>query len=407
MTPQLVQFFTVLIVLLTYVGIAFGQIPRTRMNRATIAVVGAASLVLVGALNEDQALASLDMGTILLLGAMMVVNVNLRMAGFFRYITSRTLRLARQPRVLLALVIISSGVLSALFLNDTICLMLTPLIVDITLRLKRDPIPYLIGLGVATNVGSVATITGNPQNIIIGQSSRIPYLTFLAYLAPVAIVGLLICWLVIVLVYRTEFQCELPTVELPPPHPHRPLLARTLLVVGMLLVAFCLGLPVVTSACIAAGVLLISRIRPAKLLNLDWELLIMFAGLFVVTGAIEQSGLSAALFSQFRDFLQSGIVSFTLVVSALSNLVSNVPAVLLFRPEMVNFPNPQKAWLALAMASTLAGNLTLLGSAATLIVAELAQLRGVRLGFLAFLKVGVPVTILTLIVGMIWLSVVP
>lgn len=397
---------TVLIVVVTYVAIAIGTVPRTRMNRATIAVVGAGALVLVGALTEEEALHALDMGTILLLGAMMVINVNLRMAGFFRYITSRTLRLARRPSVLLALVIASSGLLSALFLNDTICLMLTPIVADITLRLRRDPLPYLIGLGVATNVGSVATITGNPQNIIIGQSSGISYLHFLTALAPVAILGLVVCWGVIRVVYRAEFHGELPSITLPPPHPYRPLLSRTLLIVGALLIAFLLGAPIVTSACIAGGALLISRVRPNKLLALDWELLVMFAGLFVITGAIEQSGLSNQLFEQFRPTLQGGIVPFTIVVGGLSNLVSNVPAVLLFRPEMQNFADPDKAWLTLAMASTLAGNLTLLGSAATLIVAELALLKGVRMSFTAFLKVGVPVTLLTLAIGMAWLSII-
>jgi Na+/H+ antiporter NhaD/arsenite permease-like protein len=284
--------------------------------------------------------------------------------------------------------------------------MLTPLLVDVALRLKRDPLPYLIGLGVATNVGSVATITGNPQNILIGQSSGISYLEFALHLTPVALIGLVICWGVIVLVYRAEFRGTLAEVELPPVRTYPPLLNRTSLVVVGMLVAFLLGLPIVTSACVAAGVLLISRLRPQKLLSLDYDLLLMFAGLFVVTGAIEKSGLSGLLFQQISPFLKSGIVPFTVATGAISNVVSNVPAVLLLRPEIPSFPDPKQAWLALAMASTLAGNLTLLGSAATLIVAELAAGRGVKLGFVAFLKVGVPVTILTLIVGMAWLSVV-
>lgn len=395
---------TLVLVVIIYAALAVGQVPYTRMNRATIAVVGACALVVTGALSEEEALHALDMGTILLLGAMMVINVNLRMAGFFRYVSSRTLRLARTPHALLALVIVSSGVLSALFLNDTICLMVTPIVVDLALRLKRDPIPYIIGLAVATNVGSVATITGNPQNIIIGQSSGIGYLNFLAALAPVALVGFVICWSVIVLAFRHEFRGTLPEVTLPPPHPYRPLLTRTVAVVALLLLAFAAGLPIVTSACVAAGALLISRVRPDKLLNLDWGLLVMFAGLFVVTGAIEQSGLSAALFAPFRDTLQGGIVPFTIASSVLSNLVSNVPAVLLLRPEISQFANPEQAWLTLAMSSTLAGNLTLIGSAATLIVAELAQVRGVKLGFMTFLKVGVPVTLLTLLFGVAWLA---
>ncbi|MEQ8674829.1 MAG: anion transporter [Aggregatilineales bacterium] len=400
------QILVGLIITLIYAGIAVGRYPFLRMNRATIALAGAALLVLIGAINEDEAINALDMGTILLLGAMMVVNVNLRMAGFFRFVGSRTLRLARSPKILLATVVIAAGVLSAIFLNDPVCLMLTPLVVDLTKRLERDPIPYLVGLATAANVGSVATITGNPQNLIIGQASGIPYITFLAYLAPVALIGLGICWGIIVLVYPAEFRGQLPQVKLPPPRPYTPLLSRTMLVTLGLMFAFLGGAPIVTSACIAAALLLISRLRPRKLLALDWDLLAFFAGLFVVTGALETSGLSTLLFDAVRPTLQSGIGMFSVIVAILSNLVSNVPAVLLLRPEISNFPDPQTTWLTLAMASTLAGNFTLLGSAATLIVAEVAAVSGVKLTFGAYLKAGIPITVLTLLVGILWLSVI-
>jgi Na+/H+ antiporter NhaD/arsenite permease-like protein len=395
-----------LLIVTIYTALAVGQVPGLKMNRATIALVGAALLVLLGTLSEAAAFHAIDIGTLLLLGAMMVLNVNLRIAGFFRFITNRTLRLARTPGALLALLIGASGVLSAFFLNDTICLMLTPLVADTTLRLKRNPMPYLIGLAVATNVGSVATITGNPQNIIIGQSSGIPYVTFAAYLGPVAILGLVICWGVLRLAYRSEFSSPLEVVEMPPPRPYGPLLARSLGVVLVMLAAFLLGAPIVTVACSAAGALLISKLRPSKLLAIDWELLAMFSGLFVVTEAIEASGISAALFAWARPILEGGVAMLSLAIGVLSNIVSNVPAVLLLRPEMGNFANPQQAWLTLAMASTLAGNLTLLGSAATLIVAELARTRGIHMGFMEFLRVGVPITFLTMASGVVWLMLV-
>lgn len=400
------QILTAVIVLLTYAAIAIGQVPGLRMNRATIALVGAVILVIIGALTEEQALHSLDMGTILLLGAMMIINVNLRLAGFFRVVLSRTMRLARGPRMLLAMVIFPSGILSAAFLNDTICIMLTPLVVEAARRFGRNPMPYLIGLGTAANVGSVATITGNPQNLIIGQASGIPYLEFLAYLGPVALMGLIVCWGVIVLVYPDEFKTPLRPAELPAPQPYTPLLARTSLVVAALMVAFLAGAPIVTAACVAAGALLLSRLRPEKLLDIDWGLLAFFAGLFVVTGAIEVTGLSALLFEAVRGLLEGGVLVFSVVVGALSNVVSNVPAVLLLRPEIPSFPDPRKAWLALAMASTLAGNLTLLGSAATLIVAESARERGVTLSFSAFLRAGVLITLISMALGIAWLELV-
>lgn len=400
------QIITAIIVIAVYIAIAVGKVPRLRMNRTTIALVGAAALVVIGAIHEEEAYAALDMGTILLLGAMMVVNVNLHLSGFFGIVGSSTLRLAHSPRMLLALVIVSSGVLSALFLNDPVCLMLTPLVVDLTRRLGRNPVPYLVGLAAAANVGSTATITGNPQNMIIGQSSAIPYLTFLLYLGPVAAVGLLICWLVIVLVYPKEFRGALPSVALPTPHAFTPLMSRTLLVALGLMIAFLAGVPIVTAACAAAALLLISRLNPVKLLELNWDLLAFFAGLFVITGALATTGLSTLLFEWAAPVLKSGILLFSVVVAALSNIVSNVPAVLLLRPEIGAFPDPQQTWLALAMASTLAGNLTLLGSAATLIVAEVARAHGARLEFSAYLRAGIPITLLTLAFGIVWLEVV-
>lgn len=400
------QLITLAIVVMTYAAIAIGKAPRLRMNRATIALVGAAALVAVGSLTQEQAFDAIDLGTLVLLGAMMVININLRLSGFFGLVTLRVVQVARTPRVLLALIIVAAGVLSAIFLNDTICLMMTPLVVELMLRLKRNPIPYLIGLATATNVGSVATITGNPQNIVIGQASGIPYVTFLAYLAPVALLGMAVCWVVIVLLFWQEFRGTLPVVELPAVNTYPPLLKRSLLVVIGLMIAFLLGAPVATAAAVAAGLLLVSRVRPAKLLAIDWGLLAFFAGLFVVTGAIEVSGISEALFSAFSPVIHGGVASLTAATVVLSNVVSNVPAVLLLRPEIAAMPDPQLGWLTLAMASTLAGNLTLLGSAANLIVAELAAERGVRLDFMTYLRAGVPITLLTLAIGVVWLNLV-
>jgi Na+/H+ antiporter NhaD/arsenite permease-like protein len=400
---QPIQLLTLTAVLATYTGVAVGRVPGLRMNRATIALVGAAALVLLGALTQEQALRSLDLGTLLLLASMMVINTNLRLSGFFGLVGDRVLRLARTPRMLLGLVILAAGTLSALFLNDTICLMFTPLVVELTLRLKRDPVQYLVGLATATNIGSTATITGNPQNLIIGQASGIPFMTFLAHLAPVALVGMGVAWLVIMLFYPAEFRKPLERVTLPEPRTYPPLLRRTSLVVLGLMIAFLLGLPIASSAAIAAGFLLVSRLRPDKLLDIDWGLLAFFAGLFVVTGAIEVSGLSGQLFAAFAPVLRGGVAQLSIATAALSNVVSNVPAVLLLRSEVANLPNPQQAWLTLAMASTLAGNLTLLGSAANLIVAEIAAGRGVKLSFIAYLKAGVPITIITIVIGILWL----
>ncbi len=393
------------IVLLTYAGVALGEIPGLRMNRTTIALVGAALLIVVRAASEEQALASLDAATLLLLAAMMIINVNLQVSGFFELVAGVVLRVARSPRILLALIIFTSGLLSAVFLNDPICLMFTPLVIQITRRLGRNPIPYAIGLATAANVGSAATITGNPQNLVIGHTSGIPYLTFTAALGLPALVGLLICWGVIVVVYHREFHDGFEPIAIPPAQVDRPLLARTLVVVVGLMIAFLVGLPIVSSACVAAGILLVSRLKAERMLAIDWPLLAFFGGMFVVTGAIEASGLSQVIFSGAAPLLRGGVPAFSVATAALSNVISNVPAVLLLRSQIAGMPNPQQSWLALAMSSTLAGNLTLLGSAATLIVAERCDANGIKLKFVEYLKCGIPITVLTLAVGIVWLVV--
>lgn len=294
-----------------------------------------------------------------------------------------------------------------MFLNDTICLMLTPLILDMTLAARRNPIPYLIALATAANIGSVATLTGNPQNMIIGISSGISYLNFAAALTPIALLGLGGIWVVLVLMYPAEFRDkQFEPVKQPDLHVDRQLFLKSLFVTGGLLVAFLLSVPIALAAFIAACTLLISRrIRPEKImLGVDTELLVFFGALFIVTGAMETGGLTARLFSLTHTWLEGSAASLSAVTALLSNLISNVPAVLLLKPIIAHFSDPRPAWLTLAAASTLAGNLTLLGSVANLIVAEVAARRNVKLTFWEYTKSGFPITVISLLVGVLWLQ---
>jgi Na+/H+ antiporter NhaD/arsenite permease-like protein len=306
--------------------------------------------------------------------------------------------------------------------------MLTPLVCGITLRLRRNPLPYLIALATAANVGSTATITGNPQNILIGTSSGIPYLMFLAHLGPVALAGMVIVVIVIRLLYPEEFRSRrLDAQDDPPadlaaaPQPrammsvasaasmvYAPVMLKSMIVIAAMFVAFLAGAPVPEAAFLAACALLITRrIKSQKILNLvDWSLLVMFGGLFVVTGSLEITGVSHQLFDLVAGLAHSGVAPLTLVTMVLSNTISNVPAVLLFRPLILHFPNPTQAWLTLSAASTLAGNLTLIGSVANLIVAEQALKLGVKLTFTEYLRAGVIITLLTLLVAVVWLQIV-
>lgn len=406
--PSLHPWFDWLVILVTLTGVAVGRYPVLRMNRATIALVGATVLTASGGLTLEQAYGAIDLDTLVLLLGMMILNANLRLAGFFNLAAHGVVRAARSPRHLLALVIFSSGILAALFLNDTVVLVMTPLVLETTLLLGLPPVPYLVALAMAANIGSVATIIGNPQNMMIGMASGLPFLDFAAREGPVALVGLGLAWGVCILVYGRELNGRtFSAPELPPPRLFLPLLRKSLAATLLLLIALIGGMPIPLAALGSASLLLITRrIKPERVFReIDWGLLVFFAGLFVVTGAVERSGAGGWFLDHVGSMADHGAWSLTALAAVLSNLISNVPAVLLLGPvvESVGGGGDQ-GWLLLAMATTLAGNLTLLGSVCNLIVAENARQRGVTLSFLAYLKAGVPVTLLTLGFGVFWLE---
>lgn len=395
-----------IVIVVTIIGVAIGRYPFLRMNRATIALTGATFLILLGAISLDQAYAALDLNTLTLLFAMMILNTNMRRAGFFQLVGNWVVHWAHSPRQLLGLIITASGVLSAIFLNDTIVLTFTPLVLEICKTLNQRSIPYLIALVAAANIGSTATITGNPQNMIIGIASAIPFNQFTLYLGPVALVGLTTIWLVIVWVYRRNFA-DAPFIKPPgvPVQTEKRLLRKSMIATMLMLIALVAGMPIPLAALAAAALLLISRRLEPEIVfrEVDWSLLVFFAGLFIVTGSLESMGLSEQLFAVMQPIAQQGVVALSAVAVVLSNLISNVPAVLLFRPFIPAFPMPTQAWLTLAMSTTFAGNLTLLGSVANLIVAEVASRRGINLSFQEYLRAGVPITLFSLLLGVLWL----
>jgi Na+/H+ antiporter NhaD/arsenite permease-like protein len=388
----------------TYLGLALGRLPLFRVDRTGVSIIGAAVVVVTGVLPWDRAVAAVDAHTLVLLFGMMIVAAYLRLSGFFRLVTYAAVRRAHTPVGLLALVIVAAGVLSALFVNDVICLVMAPIVLDLVRQLRLPPAPYLIALATAANVGSVATLTGNPQNMLVGSFSGIAYRSFLLREAPVAVVGLALVFLVIWLAYRRRLPPALPAGDLEERFAvHRALMIKTMAAVSVMLVAFLAGVPIALVAIGgAAYCLLTRRVNPDKVYReIDWGLLVLFTGLFVVIGGVEASGLAGELLGWAQAIGLHRPVVLVAVTAGLSNLVSNVPAVLLFRTVIPTFGEPTRAWLLLAMASTLAGNLTILGSVANLIVVEQARGVGVQIGFAEYSRVGVPVTLLTLLVG--WL----
>lgn len=388
----------------TYLGLALGRLPFFRVDRTGVAIIGGAVVVVSGLLPWDRAVAAVDAHTLVLLFGMMIVAAYLRLSGFFRLVTYAAVRRAHTPVGLLALIIVAAGVLSALFVNDVVCLVMAPIVLDLVRRLRLPPVPYLIALATAANVGSVATLTGNPQNMLVGSFSGISYRAFLLREAPVAVIGLALVFAVIWLAYRRRLPPALPAEALEERGAvHHALMIKTMAAVSVMLVAFLAGVPIALVAIGgAAYCLLTRRVKPDKVYReIDWGLLVLFTGLFVVIGGLEASGLTGEILGWAGAVGLYRPAVLTAVTAVLSNLVSNVPAVLLFKAVIPTFGEPARAWLLLAMASTLAGNLTILGSVANLIVVEQARGAGIQISFLEYSKVGVPVTVATLLVG--WL----
>src|SRR6202165_341142 len=390
----------------SYLALAIGRIPGLSIDRAGIALVGASLMVASGALPLEGAYKAIDLDTITLLLGMMIVVANLRLSGFFAVATVWVMAHARRPLILLAAVVATSGVFSAFLVNDAICLVLTPLVLELTVALGRRPVPYLLAVAMASNVGSTATITGNPQNIMIGSFSHIPYTKFAFALGPVALIGLIVTVALIALFHRAEFAGA-ARLEAPPPKidANRVLVIRALLATLILIAFFFARVVPAKPAIIMGGLLLLTRgVKSRRVYaEIDWSLLLMFAGLFIIVAGAEHALLNPDIVAAVGRLHLDQVFVLSAVTAVLSNLVSNVPAVLMLKPFVDGLKDHDTAWLVIAMASTLAGNFTVLGSIANLIVVQRAAASGVGVGFWDYFRVGAPLTLITLAIGTLWL----
>jgi Na+/H+ antiporter NhaD/arsenite permease-like protein len=395
----------------TYVVIALGRLPGFRIDRAGAALLGASLMVGCGVLSLQDAYRAIDFDTLALLLGTMIVVAHLKLSGVFALITGWIAGHVTSAFSTLLFVVLLSGIASAFLVNDTICLALTPLVLDLVARQRRNPVPYLLALAMASNIGSTATITGNPQNIMIGSFSQIRYADFAAALGPVALVGLVLATLLIVVAYRRDFTGGgvggAAPVRAPTRRVHRSLAIKAITVTVLMIGGFFLFHPPAKLALIAGALLLLTRrIKPGRIYReIDGALLLMFAGLFVVVAGLRQAVLTPHLLAAASAWPLDHVPTLTVVAAVLSNLVSNVPAVLVLKPFVEQLNNPATAWLTLAMASTLAGNFTVLGSVANLIVVQRAQGHGIAISFWTYFKLGAPLTLLTLAVGAGWLMV--
>ncbi len=413
MTPHTLMMVRAGIFAAAYAAISFQGIPGIKLNRPAAALVGAALMVTLGRMPLPEAYAAIDMDVIVFLLGLMLVVGYLEEARFFEWLAGRIVERATTPRRLLGAVVLTSGVLSALFVNDTICLMLTPLVLDVIRPLRVRATPYLIALATAANAGSVLTVTGNPQNMLVAIRGGFTFTPFLLRMLPVGAGALALTYLVIAWSYRDELDVAFPADPHGPPVEVDWVLARRALAVfGGALLGWLAGLPLplVSIAAGALAVALAQRDPAPALARVEWPLLLFFTALFVLMRGLESTGAVAALAHDAGPALARGGLggAFALsgVMTVLSNLVSNVPAVLLAAPVVQAAGNVRASWLVVAMSSTLAGNLVLIGSMANLIVAERAATRGARLRFAEYARVGIPLALASIAWGALVLALV-
>jgi len=403
---------TVLIVfLVVYLGMILGGLPFLQIDRTGIALLGAIALVGLGAVGPEQAAQAVHLPTILLLFSFMVLSAQMRLGGFYTRVTRRIAVLQVSPPALLALLIAAVAALSAVFSNDIVCLAMAPVLADACLARRLNPVPYLLALACAANVGSAATLIGNPQNMLIGETLRLSFSGYALEAAVPVALGLAATWAVIAFLSRGDWTLAGPAVadeELTQREAAYAAFdpwqtAKGLLVAFALLVVFLFtAVPREVAALTGAGLLLLSRrLHSNKMLGLvDWELLVLFVGLFVVNHALQETGLAAraleALAAAGLPLNAPGPLFAVAFVA--SNLVSNVPAVMLLLPAATE---PWSGPL-LALVSTLAGNLLIVGSIANIIVVDCAARRGIRIDWRTHARVGVPVTLATLAIAAAW-----
>jgi len=394
---------------ITYVLISGRQLKILPLNRPAAALLGAVLMVATGIVTPERAYRAVNYDTIVLLLAMMLLSAYLYFAHFFEWAADVALQLSRSPQRLLLYLTLTSGILSALLVNDTICLMLTPLVIAVIRRGKLPILPYLIALATSANIGSVATLVGNPQNIIIGHLSRIPFAQFSRSLLPAAMVGLAINFLILNFGFRkvlrkTAIERQAHSI----PQLDGNLFALVCIVVVSIFTGFVIGLNLAWTALAGAALVMVMARRDTHevLKMVDWHLLVFFAALFVVVEGLSDTGLPDAIYRRLQPMfgfsapVQAWNLTWFSVVG--SNVFSNVPFVLVAGKWIAHFGEPELMWKVLALATTFAGNLTIVGSVANMIVVESAR-DHIEVGFWDYARFGIPITILTTLAGVIFL----
>lgn len=433
---QTAMLLALVIFLVTYVLISVRRFGKLNLERPAVALFGAALMVLFGVVAADQAVAAIQLDTLGLLLGMMIIVVSLELCGFFTWVSVKMIRASKNQFQFLILLMLVTALLSALILNDTVVLLFTPIVIKVCRLIKANPIPFLVAEAISANIGSVATPVGNPQNVFIATQSHITFAEFTTKLFPVTLLCLVIVMVLVWLVFRNELRdncgrngrfwlCERSKTidaekaiqEIAPQPMHRSVYivlgALVLVFIGFVLSPY-IKLPLAMVAFIGGAFVLMllpffnRSVQPVEVLRkVDWTLLLFFVGLFVVLKGVETSGLLAEMMNTFQASSGSGLTSIpglTGFCAVLSNLISNVPAVMLLSPFVASVGS-NNLWLALVTSSTLAGNATILGAAANIIVVETGNKMGVEVSLWQFMKAGLPITVITLLLSVMILSI--
>jgi Na+/H+ antiporter NhaD/arsenite permease-like protein len=387
-----------------YFGMFLGEIPGLRLDRTGIALLGAIALLATENVSPREAWDAVNVSAVSLLLGLMVVSAQFKLGGFYTAVTRRLASANASPEALLALLIGITGLLSALLVNDIVCLAVTPLLIEGCAKRGLNPVPFLLALACSANVGSAATLIGNPQNMLIGQVLNLSFTGYLRLSLVPIILGLGVVWLVVRSLYKDKWSRETFLPQVAEPEFNRWQAAKGIAVLMFLIVSFLVtSWPRDILALAAAGFLLTSRRTATRdmLVLVDWQLIVLFIGLFVVNHALDSSGLLAKAMSGARGYgMDTANPAWLFGVTVLlSNLVSNVPAVMLL---LHTASNPLSGPI-LALASTLSGNLLVVGSIANIIVIDSAKRAGVAITWREHAKTGIPVAIATLALAAGWL----
>lgn len=403
---------TLIVFLLVYLGMILGTLPGLKMDRASVALGGAVALLAAGELDQAAALASIDFGTLGMLFGLMLISVQLQVAGFYGALSSMVARTQASPQQLLALLTALVGLLSAFLTNDVVAVAMTPVVLAIALRRGLNPLPYLLAIALAANAGAVATIIGSPQNMLIAQRLNLSFNGYLAYALVPALLALVVIWGALALAYRGQWLLDREdapeTGSVPEPSLDRWEAIKGLLVLGFLLYAFVFTEWNRGMVATVGGVLMLFNARfmaRSMVEKVDWDLLILFVGLFIVNGAFAKAGLAADLVQWLRGIgieLHDAGVLFA-VTAVLSDITSNVPTVMLLLPFAGHDP---LSGPLMALASGLASNLIIIGSLANIIVVDAAAAKGFKISFWSFAKVGLPISVITLAIAYLWVKLV-